>query len=119
MTYEEDYSYHLFMHGDVFNNILSTFVQFHGKPNFTIPRRYKEITEQTHFFYLRWAEHLHNITQTRTESMSNLALELYNEELQHIQDLKRQERAGVYEPWYVAQQTKAIQKRIDKLLKKA
>ena len=63
MTYEEDYSYHLFMHGDVFNNILSTFVEFDGKPNFTIPRRYKEITELTHFFYLRWEQELIKIAE--------------------------------------------------------
>ena len=56
MTYEEDYSYHLFMHGDLFNNILATFVQFRGNPHFTIPRKHKEIVEITRFFYLRWEQ---------------------------------------------------------------
>lgn len=58
MTYEDDYSYHLFMYGDTFNNILATFVQFRGNPNFTIPKKYKELVEITRFFYLRWEETL-------------------------------------------------------------
>jgi len=58
VTFEDDYAYHLFMYGDVFNNILNTFIQFHGNPNFTIPKRYKEIVEITRFFYLRWKKDL-------------------------------------------------------------
>jgi hypothetical protein len=63
MTYEEDYSYHLFMHGDLFNNILATFVQFRGNPHFTIPRKHKEIVEITRFFYLRWEQELIKIVE--------------------------------------------------------
>ena len=58
VTFEDDYAYHLFMHGDVFNNILNTFIQFNGNPQFTIPRKYREIVEITRFFYLRWENHL-------------------------------------------------------------
>ena len=58
MTFEDDYSYHLFMHGDLFNNILKTFVELKGKPQFTIPKRYREVTEITNFFYLRWEHEL-------------------------------------------------------------
>ena len=58
LSFEDDYAYHLFMHGDVFNNVLNTFIQYHGQPQFNIPRKYKEVVEITRFFYLRWEKHL-------------------------------------------------------------
>ena len=58
LSFEDDYAYHLFMYGDVFNNVLNTFIQYHGQPQFTIPRKYKEVVEITKFFYLRWEKHL-------------------------------------------------------------
>ena len=117
LSYEADYSYHLFMHGDTFNNILATFVQFRGNPHFTIPKRYKELVDITRFFYLRWEQTLTEIAQVES-GMNEFQLDLYNEELRNIADLKQQYRNGLVDESSTYVQHQEIQKRIDKLLKK-
>lgn len=117
LSYEADYSYHLFIHGDTFNNILATFVQFRGNPHFTIPKKYKELVEITRFFYLRWEHTLTEIAEVES-GMNAFQLDLYNEELRNIADLKQQYRNGLCDSRQRLKKHTEIQERIDKLLKK-